>query len=225
MSTGNVKQYLPSEWEKLLEHAFLTDEWIQPQNQDAYMKQLLLVFYPLTAGKTEALAEQCAATLCVSGYEVAEAKLKHPSEAMWKEKLGQAKLALRDFLGESAGLSRGVLRKDKRIAHRDAFKWAYQSSDFGDPAYCSNCHSYSDFSWNNRRGDWTVKCDQCGWKKVFRKSWIDKQYRQSKQEADRENAKVRPYASKEDDYYFYMKLKALYVPIDPHNGPTQVVVN
>lgn len=60
---------------------------------------------------------------------------------------------------------------------------------------------------------------------MFRKTWIDTQYRKAKKAAVKENAKVRPYASKEDKYYFYLKLKRLYAPINPLVCPTRVVVH
>lgn len=222
---SRVKEYKVAEWPKLLDHAYIaTEEWVRPANMDAYLQQMVLVFYPLTEGKREAMAEQCGATIAVTGRELRMAKLKLPSPAMFKEKQEQAKLALRDFLGVQSGLDRGVLRKPKRLAYRDAFKWPYQGSDFGDPAECTKCSGPTEFAWKVRRGDWTVRCGHCGWKKVFRKTWIDKQYMNDKKEADRANAKVRPYASSEDTNYFYMKLKALYVPTDPHDAPLQVVV-
>lgn len=161
MSFSAVKEYQPSEWRKLLDRVFLTDEWICPMNQDVFLKQLILVFYPLSVDKNEAPAEQCCSTLVVTGYELARNKLKKPSDLMTSEKLEQAKLALKDFIGESLGLNSGTLRKAKQIADKNAFKWPYQNNDFGDSVYCVNCNSITEYLWQNRQGNWTVKCTLC----------------------------------------------------------------
>ncbi len=219
---SGVKEYQPSEWERLLDHTYLTSEWVRPMNQDVWCRHLILAFYPLVVGKTAARIEQAAATLTISTDEVMQRELKEPSQAVLEEKRAQATEALRDLLA-GAGLGRGVLGRAKHIAHRDAFKRAYQTSAFGDPSECDRCGSPSELIWRHYRGDWTVRCATCGWKKVFRRAWIDKTYRQARREAERENAKIRPFASSEDARFFYMKLKALYVPVDPHNAPFQVI--
>ncbi len=220
---SDVRELPLSQWERLLDHTVLTPEWVSPANQDAVLRQLVLLFYPVIVGSTVAMAEQAYAAIAVSGYELRKMNLAKPSEAMLEEKTAQAKLALRDLLA-SVGLDRGVLQKNKRRAHKDSFKWPYQSSEFGGAPDCDSCGRPSAFRWHCYRGDWTVRCSVCGHKDIFRKARIDKTYLDKKREAQRENTKVRPFASSEDDLYFYMKLRALYVPVDPHNSPTHVII-
>jgi len=218
-----MKTYQPTEWKNLLDHATVTEEYFKPANQDAFIKQMILIFYPLVKGVKQVRAEQCYSTMCVTGHEVYSNKLKAPTETMWKMKEDGARLSLEDYLS-GEGLERGELRKKKHRADRMSFKWPYVS-DFGGDVECVSCNSPIEFNWIFKKGDWIVTCPNCGWKKVFRKAWIDKNYLTNKRIAAKYNSEMRPFSSREDTYYFYFEIKSLLVPEEGESPPMSYCVN
>lgn len=219
-----MKQYAPSDWKKLLDHVTVT-EWVRPQHMDAFLKQMLLGFYPVIKGKSQAKYEQAAATMAVTGHEVYLRNLKAPSQQMEEEKREQAKLSMEDFLGQQLGLESGLIRKAKARAYRDSFKWPYQISDFGDAPTCVNCHAAAEFTWKAYRGDWIVRCVNCGWKKTFHKAWIDRQYLKAQRDITRCNSETRRFSSSEDSFNFYFSVVNLLVPEESDGYRAIVSIN
>lgn len=210
-----MARYEPSEWAKIIDHARPSGDWYQPANQDVFVKQLRVIFYPLIKGKALAMAEQAAATGCVIGYAVYGKGLKKPDSEMEKAAIENARMAMELFLEEN--LSSGTLKKEKSIPERMAFQWPYMASDFADTE-CKNCGRLASYRWKRLRGDWKVSCKYCGWKNIFRKSWIDREFLKSKRRAQAANAKIRPFSTEEDRYSFYMPIERFYVPEDGGNG-------
>lgn len=218
-----MKTYNPSDWKQLLNHAVLSGDWLRPANQDAWIKQLRLDFYPLVKGKKTARVEQCASVLVVSGHELVASKLKAPNHRIEREKQDEAQAAMEMFLEHDLGLGSGTIRKDKFLPNRMSFQYPYQTSDFGDPAECQNGHS-TEFKWKNIRGDLKVSCTVCGWNKTFRKSWIDQEYRKDIKECDEKNSKLRRFSATEDKYKFYMPVEKLFV-LDSDKCPIEFTVH